>query len=104
MLSADAPDAIAAMKRMGQPLSHGTRGWFSEFKPPERLALTHRIDFIQGIEPYESMIEVDFHALGDHARMVVTLHPHRDPHWTKMSIEGFTSQLAKLDRRFGGPA
>jgi hypothetical protein len=69
-----------------------------------RLALTHRIDFIQGIEPYESMIEVDFHALGDHARMVVTLHPHRDPHWTKMSIEGFTSQLAKLDRRFGGPA
>jgi hypothetical protein len=36
--------------------------------------------------------------------LVVILHPHRDPHWTKMSIEGFTSQLAKLDRRFGGPA
>jgi uncharacterized protein YndB with AHSA1/START domain len=100
---ADAPDAIAEMKRMGHPLSHGTRGWFAEFKPFERLTLMHVIDFITGVEPYESMIEVDFHASGDHARMVVTLHPHRDPHWTKMSAEGFRSQLKKLDKRFGGP-
>ena len=100
---ADAPDAVAAMKRMGQPLSHGTRGRFAEFKPFERLTLMHVIDFILGVEPYESTIEVDFHASGDHARMVVTLHPHRDPHWTKMSAEGFQSQLTKLDKRFGGP-
>jgi uncharacterized protein YndB with AHSA1/START domain len=99
---ADAPDAIAAMKRMNQPLSHGTHGWFDEFKPLERLTLKHVIDFIPGVEPYESMIEVDFDASGDHARMVVTLHPHRDPHWTKMSVEGFRSQLTKLDKRFGG--
>jgi uncharacterized protein YndB with AHSA1/START domain len=100
---ADAPDAIAAMKRMGQPLSHGTRGRFAEFRSLERLTLVHVIDFIPHVEPYESTIEVDFHASGDHARMVVTLHPHRDPHWTKLSIEGFRSQLTKLDRRFGGP-
>ena len=48
------------------------------------------------------MIEVGFSQTGDQARMVVTLHPHLDPHWTKMSIEGFTSQLTKLDKRFGG--
>ena len=35
--------------------------------------------------------------------MVVTLHPHRDPHWTKMAAMGFPSQLTKLDKRFGGP-
>jgi uncharacterized protein YndB with AHSA1/START domain len=99
---ADAPDAIAAMKRMGQPLSHNTRGRFAEFKPLERLTLLHVIDFIPGVEPYESTIEVDFHASGDRARMVVTLYPHRDPHWTKMSTEGFRSQLTKLDKRFGG--
>jgi uncharacterized protein YndB with AHSA1/START domain len=98
---ADAPDAIAAMKRMGQPLSHGTRGRFAEFKPLERLTLLHVIDFIVGVEPYESRIEVDFHAAGDHARMVVAIYPHHDPHWTKMSIEGFLSQLTKLDKRFG---
>lgn len=101
---ADAPNAIAAMKRMGQPLSHGTRGRFAEFKPLERLTLIHVIDFIVGVEPYESTIEVDFHALSDSARMVVTLHPHRDPHWTKMSTKGFASQLTKLDKRFGKPA
>jgi uncharacterized protein YndB with AHSA1/START domain len=101
---ADAPDAIAAMKHMGQPLSHSTRGRFGEWKPLERLTLVHVIDFIAGVEPYESTIEVQFHRSGDHARMLVTLHPHRDPHWTKMSAEGFRSQLTKLDKRFGGPA
>jgi uncharacterized protein YndB with AHSA1/START domain len=97
---ADAPDAVAAMKRVGQPLSHATRGRFAEFKPLERLRLVHVIDFLAGFEPYESTIEVDFHAAGDHARMVVTLHPHREPQFTKMSAEGFRSQLTKLDRRF----
>jgi len=101
---ADAPDAIAAMKQMGQPLSHSTRGRFAEFRPLERLTLIHMIDFVPDTAPYESVIEVDFHATGDHARMVVTLHPHRDPHWTRMSIEGFRSQLTKLDARFDRPA
>ena len=68
----------------------------------ERLTLVHVIDFISGVEPYESTIEVDFHRSGDQARMVVTLHPHRDPHWTKMSVRGFGSQLTKLDRRCDG--
>ena len=101
---ADAPDAIAAMKQMGQPLSHSTRGRFAEFRPLERLTLIHMIDFVPDTAPYESVIEVDFHATGDHAQMVVTLHPHRDPHWTRMSIEGFRSQLTKLDARFDRPA
>ena len=98
---ADAPEAIAAMKAMGQPLSHGTRGTYAVFRPHERLRLVHVIDFVPGCEPYESLIDVGFSAAGDQARMVVTLHPHLDPHWTKMSVEGFSSQLTKLDRRFG---
>ena len=98
---ADAPDAIAAMNSMGQPLTHSTHGWFAEFAPHQRLVLMHRIDFIQGVSPYDSKIEVDFLALGDRARMVLKLHPHPDPHWTRMSTEGFRSQLAKLDKRFG---
>ena len=100
---ADSAEAIAAMKQMGQPLSHGTRGRFAEVEPHRRLRLVHVIDFVPGSAPYESTIEVEFHASGEHARMVVTLHPHRDPHWTKMSVEGFRSQLSKLDERFGGP-
>ncbi len=98
---ADAPAMIAAMQQMNQPLSHATRGHYSELRPHTHLTLVHVIDFIPGVEPYDSTIEVDFHTAGDHARMVVTLHPHRDPHFTRMSIEGFTSQLTKLERRFG---
>ena len=101
---ADAPHAIAAMKRMGQPVSHATRGRFAEFEPHRRLTLVHIIDFIAGVEPYESIIDVDFRSVSDGARMVVTVHPHRDPHWTKMSTLGFESQLTKLDKRFGHQA
>lgn len=97
---ADAPEAIAAMKSMGQPLSHATRGRFAELVPHARLSLVHVIDFVPGMEPYESTIEVDFEAVAGGATMVVTLHPHRDPHWTKMSVEGFGSQLTKLDDRY----
>src|SRR5678815_4488617 len=41
---ADAPEAIAAMKEMGRPISHGTRGSFTELRPLERLAIEHVID------------------------------------------------------------
>lgn len=98
---ADAPEAIAAMKAMGQPLSHGTHGTYSEFQPHRRLVLVHVIDFIQGVTPYEHTIEVDFRAAGDQAAMMVTVHPHFNAEWTSRSVEGFTSQLGKLDRRFG---
>lgn len=99
---ADAPDAIAAMKEMGQPLSHGTRGTYTEFRPHRRLRLMHVIDFVPNSAPYETLIDVDFTQAGETARMMVTLHPHLDPEWTRMSVEGFTSSLGKLDRRYGG--
>jgi len=101
---ADSPEAIAAMKSMGQPLSHDTRGTYTEFRPPLRLKLVHVIDFVPDSETYESVIEVDFSVAGDLARMVVTVHPHLDPHWTRMSVMGFNSQLTKLDRRYGWTA
>lgn len=98
---ADTPETVAAMERMGQRVSHATHGRFAAFEPHARLRLVHAIDFIVGLEPYESTIDVEFVALGDRTRMVVTLHPHPDPLWTRMSAEGFGSQLTKLDRRFG---
>lgn len=98
---ADTPEAIAAMKEMGQPISHGTHGVYSVFEPHRKLTLTHVIDFVPGQAPYETLIDVAFIPAGDQTRMVVTLHPHIDPNWTRMSVEGFSSQLTKLDRRYG---
>jgi uncharacterized protein YndB with AHSA1/START domain len=98
---ADSPEAINAMKQMGQPTSTETHGWFSEFAPPDRLVLTHMIDFFPGVEPYESTIEVDFFPAGAETRMVVTLHQMHDEGFSRMQQQGFTSQLAKLDKRYG---
>ena len=98
---ADAPEQVEAMKRMGQPVSHETHGTFTELRPRERLVLTHIIDFLPGVTPYESTIVAEFFPAGDRVRMVVTLHPMHDEAFSRMQAEGFTSQLTKLDRRFG---
>jgi uncharacterized protein YndB with AHSA1/START domain len=99
---ADAPEQIQVIKQMGRPASHETRGRFTEIKPHERLAITHVIDFLPGVEPYESTVVVEFFSLGKSVHMVITLDPMHDEEFTKMSTMGFTSQLTKLDRRFGG--
>lgn len=98
---ADTPEMIAAMKQMGRPPCHGTRCTFSEFRPYERLTLMHVVDFLPGVEPYESTVVAEFFPAGDSVRMTVTIYPMHDEEFTRMSIQGFTSQLTKLDRRFG---
>jgi uncharacterized protein YndB with AHSA1/START domain len=99
---ADTPDAIAAMNAMGEPISTTCKGRFSEFRPQVRLALSQVIDFLRGVEPYDSLIEVDLIPAPDgHVRMIVTLHQMHDLQTTMMQKQGFTSQLSKLDRRFG---
>jgi uncharacterized protein YndB with AHSA1/START domain len=99
---ADAPEAVAAMKALGEPTSTQCRGSFSEFRPFERLVLTQRIDFLPGVTPYDSRIEVDFIPAADgHVRMIVTLSQMHDVQTTKMQKAGFMSQLSKLDRRYG---
>ncbi len=60
------------------------------------------IDFLPGMKPYESTIVAEFFPLGENVRMVVTLDPMHDEEFTKMQTAGFTSQLSKLDRRYGG--
>jgi hypothetical protein len=60
------------------------------------------IDFLPGVERYENTMAVEFFRSGPYVRMVVTLDPMHDDEFTKMSTMGFTSQLTKLDKRFGG--
>jgi uncharacterized protein YndB with AHSA1/START domain len=98
---AETPEMVEAMRQMGRPASHGTRGRFSELRPMDRLALTHVFDFVPGVPPYESTIVVDLIPTGDRVRMVVTLDPLHDEEFSNMQVEGFTSQLTKLERRFG---
>lgn len=95
------PEMVEAMRQTERPSSHETRGRFAEFQPYQRLRLVHMIDFLPGVAPYESTIDVDFYPSGDSVRMVVTLHPMHDEEFSQMQLQGFTSQIGKLDRRFG---
>jgi uncharacterized protein YndB with AHSA1/START domain len=98
---ADTPEMIASLRELGRPSSHATTSRFTELRHHERLVLTNVIDFLPGVATYESDIAVDFSALGDRVRMVVTLDGLHHEDFTKMQEEGFTSQLTKLDGRFG---
>ena len=96
---ADAPEEIEAMRQMGRPASHETRGRFTELKPYERLAITHVIDFLPGVAPYDWTMVVEFYLSRENVRMVITLDPMHDEETMKMSTIGFTSQLTKLDEQ-----
>lgn len=93
-------EQIAAMKQMGWAPSHEVRSHFGEVKRHQRLTLTNIIDFVPGVEAYESHIQVDFLPAGDSVRMVVTVEPMHDEEMTQRAVMGFNSQLTKLDQRF----
>lgn len=94
------PEMVAEMTKMGQPPSHAVHSTFSKLEPKKKLVLTSLIDFLPGVEFYESHIAVDFSASGDSVKMVVTLDPMHNEAFTEMQLEGFTSQLSKLNARF----
>lgn len=98
---ANTSEAVAAMKGMGAPTTQPCSGTFSEFQLYKRLVLTQVIDFLPGVEPYDSMIAVDFFAAAKgRVRMVVTLSQMHDAATTDMQRAGFLSQLSKLDKRY----
>lgn len=100
-MMAATPEMVETMKQMGQPPFHGVRSRFTEVEPRRRLVLTSVVDFLPGVAAYESSIAVDLFPAGDdRVRMVVTLSPMHSETFTKMSVDGFNSQLTKLDARF----
>lgn len=98
---ADTDEMRAAMTRDHGGPSHAVRSRFAVFEPRTRLSLVSVIDFLPGVPPYDSTIDVQLVAAGGRVRMVVTLSPMHAPEMSKMQAEGFTSQLSKLDERFG---
>ncbi|WP_438044516.1 SRPBCC family protein [Sorangium sp. So ce128] len=95
------PEMVRAMAEVGRPPSHGVTSTFAELTPMTRLVLRNVIDFLPGVPPYENDIEVELTELGDRVKMVVLLDTLHSPEFTEMQKEGFTSQLSKLDEKFG---
>ena len=94
------PADMAAKNQLGLAPSSSVRARFTQFRPYQRLTLTHVIDFVPGLKPYESTIAVEFFSAGDAVRMVTTIEPMHSEEFTKTSIRVFTSQLKMLEGRF----
>ena len=97
-----APADIAARNQLGLAPSSPVRARFTEFRPYQRLILTHVIDFVPGMKAYEQTIAVDFFPTGDTVRMVTTIAPMHNEEFTQTSIRVFISQLEILEERFQG--
>lgn len=87
---------IEFMKKANMPVSHGTRGKFVEIVPLQRLAISHMIDFVPGLRPYENKMVVEFFPEGRSVRMVIAVEEHQTPEWTQRSLQGLESQLTKV--------
>ncbi len=97
---ADTPEMVAEMKKLGSDPMHRVTARFSEIVPLKRLVIVSVIDFLPGVEPYDSTIAVDFRVEGDRVSMVTTLYPMMSLEMSQMQKEGYSSQLTKLDARF----
>ena len=95
MIAVD-PEQVEFLRKSNMPASHGTRGVFAEIVPLQRLAITHMIDFIPKVRPYENTILAEFFPEGTYVRMVITVDEHLTPEWTQRSIQGLESQLTKV--------
>ena len=92
------PPQVEFMKQAGMPLTTEARLTYMEIVPGKTIAYTHRVDFVPGVEPYNTGNKVDFFAVGRNVRMVLTLDPMHSDEWTERSVMGTESQLGKLAR------
>jgi uncharacterized protein YndB with AHSA1/START domain len=97
-----APADIATRNQLDLEPANSVRARFAELRPYQRLVLTHVIDFVPGVKPYEQMIAVDFFPAGATVRMVTTIEPLHSDEFTETSVRVFNKQLEMLDARFQG--
>jgi uncharacterized protein YndB with AHSA1/START domain len=101
-MTATGAEQVTFMTNAGMPLTIEGRINYTEVVPLKRLGYTHLADFIPGVEPYDVATLVEFHSLGQQARMVLTFDAMHNDEWTQRSIMGQESQLAKLENVIGG--
>ena len=97
-MTATGPNQIKFMKSAGMPLTTEARVSYTEVSPMRRLAYTHLVDFVPGVEAYDVATIVECFAERNRVRMVVHLDAMHSEEWTQRAISGWESQLLKVDR------
>lgn len=97
-MTAIGPNQIKFMKDAGMPITTEARVAYIEVNPMRRLAYTHLIDFVPGVEVYDVATVVEFSVERDCVRMVIHLDAMHSEEWSQRAISGWESQLSKADR------
>jgi uncharacterized protein YndB with AHSA1/START domain len=99
VMSATDPEMKQFLERQGMPLATEQVLTIHEVAPHRRLVTTNVVDFIPGVPDYEVRMAVDMDATGSRTRLLVTLDPMHDKHWTEMAVRGWEGQLENLARQ-----
>ena len=95
-MTATATPQVEFMKKAGMPLTNEHLIVYTEVQPPRRLAFSHLVDFIPGVESYEVAILVELHETASGVRMVLTIDRMHDDVWTQRAVAGWEMELGKL--------
>jgi uncharacterized protein YndB with AHSA1/START domain len=95
-MRAEAPEQREFMTKAGMPLSTDHKLTFTEVDPPRRLAYRDFVDFIPGVEPYETNTVIEFQPATGGMRLVVTSDRMHDDRWTELARLGRESELDRL--------
>ena len=93
---ADGAEQIEFLRKANMPAALGARGKFVEVVRHERIYISHMIDFLPGVMPYENMIRVVFVCDGEFAHLLIDIDEHVDQAWTSAATLGMESQLGKV--------
>jgi uncharacterized protein YndB with AHSA1/START domain len=101
VMTATGAGQIAYMQKAGMPLATEVKLGFAEVVPLRRLRYVTTVDFVAGVPPYDVATLVEFFPVAEGVRMVVILDAMHDESWTGRALQGWQSQLGKLDAIFG---
>jgi len=97
-MTATATRQVEFMTRAGMPLTNEHLIVYTEVQPSARLAYSHLVDFIPGVESYEVAMVVELHKTAGGVRMVLTIDRMHDDVWTERAIAGWEMELRKLEK------
>jgi uncharacterized protein YndB with AHSA1/START domain len=101
-MTAVSPETIAFMKRANMSTTTISRIVFSEVSPPSRLVYRHSVDFVPGVEPYDTGVVLELETTKEGVRLVLTIDAMHDEEWTQRAVMGWESELGKLGRVLAG--
>lgn len=100
-MTATAPEQVAFMLEVGNPLSIEVTKTFTEVTRPTRLGYRSLIDFVPGREPYEHLTTVEIRPAGAGATVLMTLDPLHDETWTRQHHDHRGAELDHLGAVIG---